>query len=149
MYWSWGTTIIWLPTNLFKNMFPLQTISMVCMKKKRSNESFNKFANFLRILPSMWSKIGAFFLWNKEHYSKDWTSLSSLLCSFFCLLQISKKHLLNYNMWQCISQQKLQLTNLKQHWHSWMRQAQFKVTQQLRMHLTLSTLKSVYIFFIS
>ena len=27
-----------------------------------------------------------------------------------------------------------------------MRQAQFKVTQQLRMHLTLYTLKSVYIF---
>ena len=47
---------------------------------------------------------------------------------------------------QGISQQKLQLTNLKQYWHSWMRQAQFKVTQQLRMHLTLYTLKSVYIF---
>ena len=47
---------------------------------------------------------------------------------------------------QGISQQKLQLTNLKQYWHSWMRQAQFKVTQHLRMHLTLYTLKSVYIF---
>ena len=67
LYWSWGTTIIWLPTNLFKNRFPLQPISMVCMKKKRSNESFNKFANFLTILPSMCSKIGAFFLWNEQH----------------------------------------------------------------------------------
>ena len=35
MYWSWGTTIIWLPTNLFKNRFPSQPISVVCMKKKK------------------------------------------------------------------------------------------------------------------
>ena len=53
LYWSWGTTIIWLPTNLFKNRFPSQPISLLCMKKKRSNESFNKFINFLRVLPSM------------------------------------------------------------------------------------------------
>ena len=35
LYWSWGTTIIWLPTNLFKNRFPSQPISVVCMKKKK------------------------------------------------------------------------------------------------------------------
>ena len=101
LYWSWGTTIIWLPTNLFKNRFPSQPISVVCMKKKKDQMkvsiSLLTFTEFRHLCKAKLVPL-------VSEMSNIRVKIELLLAAYYAVFPVcfkSQRNVLNYNMWQC------------------------------------------------